>query len=85
MFGTVYYFNPRGFAFIRPSDESEDVFAHVSQFDLPGEYGKKAVAVGIVVEFELGTRNGKSVARNVRIVDALVGATSDGGNVNERN
>lgn len=68
MFGTICHFDPRGFAFIRPSDGSQDVFAHISNFDLPGEYGNKVVAVGTAVEYETGVRNGKMEARNVHIV-----------------
>jgi cold shock CspA family protein len=45
--GTVRFFDPRGYGFIKPSDGSEDVYFHVS---------------------ELGTRNGKKVARNVVVL-----------------
>lgn len=66
MFGTVKFFDPRGFGFIRPSDGSEDIYFHCSE--LPGERGRRFVDEGAVVEYEIGTRNGKRVARNIRIV-----------------
>jgi CspA family cold shock protein len=66
MFGTVKFFDPRGFGFIRPSDGGADLYFHVSE--LPGERGKRFVDVGARVEYELGTRDGKLLARNIVIL-----------------
>lgn len=66
MYGTIKLFDPRGYGFIRPSDGSDDLYFHCS--DLPGERGKRFIDVGTVVEFDLGTRNGKPLARNIRVV-----------------
>jgi len=67
--GTVKLFDHRGFGFVRPSDGSEDIFFHCSE--LPGGRGKRSIDEGAYVQYELGTRNGRKVARNIRI---LVGA-----------
>ena len=64
--GTVRFFDPRGYGFIKPSDGSEDVYFHVSE--LPDERGKRFIDEGTLVEYELGTRNGKKVARNVVVL-----------------
>jgi len=68
MFGIVQFFDPRGFGFIRPSDGSADLYFHVSE--LPGERGKRFIDVGTRVEYEIGTRNGKPLARNLVILGA---------------
>ena len=69
--GTVVFFDPhRGFGFIRPRYGAEDLFFHCSE--LPGERGKRFVNVGGYVQYELGTRQGKAVAKNVKLlVDPL--------------
>jgi cold shock CspA family protein len=64
--GIVKLFDPRGYGFIRPSDGSEDLYFHCSE--LPGERGKRYIDQGTYVEYQLGTRNGKKVARDIRIL-----------------
>jgi cold shock CspA family protein len=68
MIGTVRLFSPRGFGFIS-CDGNDDLFFHVSQLP-PGEYGKKSIAEGTVVEFELGNHKGREVAKRISIIDA---------------
>ena len=67
MFGRVRFFDPRGYGFIRPADPGlEDIYFHCTE--LPGERGKRSIEVGILVEYDIGTRNGKLTARNVRVM-----------------
>jgi len=70
--GHVRLFDPRGFGFIAPNDESDDVFFHASE--LPGERGKRSIAEGQAVMFEEGTYQGRPVAKKVMPV-----AADDGG------
>lgn len=64
--GIVKLFDPRGYGFIRPSDAAEDLYFHCSE--LPGERGKRFIEQGTFVEYDIGTRNGKPCARNIRII-----------------
>jgi CspA family cold shock protein len=67
--GTVKFFSDRGYGFIRPSSGDADVFFHITE--LPEEYRQQVIEEGIHVQFELGVRNGKKIARNIIV---LVGA-----------
>ena len=62
--GKVKFFSVRGWGFITPSDGGPDVYLHVSE--LPGEKGKRWIAEGELVSYEIGIRNGRPAARNVR-------------------
>jgi len=62
--GTVKFFDARGFGFLQPLDGSESIFFHASE--LPGERGKRFIPDGQHVSFEVGTHQGRTVAKNVR-------------------
>ncbi len=66
--GTIKFFSDRGFGFIRPSSGDEDVFFHITE--LPEEYREREQVIqeGIHVQYELGVRNGKQIARNVVVL-----------------
>ncbi len=70
--GIVRFFDPRGFGFLQPNDGSEEIFFHASE--LPGERGKRFIPDGQHVSFEIGTHQGRTVAKNVRPLP-----TEDGG------
>ncbi len=67
--GTIKFFSDRGSGFIRPSSGDADVFFHITEF--PEEYRQQVIQEGTHVQFELGVRNGKRIARNIIV---LVGA-----------
>jgi len=65
MRGTVVFYDRlKGFGFALPEDNSNDVFIHFSQ--IPGTGGTKWLAKGDEIEFEVGHRNGKRVALDIR-------------------
>ena len=67
MFGTVVFYNPdRAYGFIRQAERLADVFFHVTEYSGDPD----ALQNGAHVEFELGERKGKIVARNVRTLGA---------------
>lgn len=68
MEGTIKFISNRGYGFIRPSRGGADVFFHITEF--PEDY-REQVIQGIHVQYELGVRNGKEIARNIIV---LVGA-----------
>ncbi len=64
MFGTINYFNQRGFGFIRTTEDAEDLYFHVSEYA-----GDEADLIrGAKVEFQLGVFKGKPCARNIRLL-----------------
>ena len=64
--GTVKWFNSvKGFGFIRPSDGSSDVFAHVTAVERAGMSG---LAEGQKVSYDLATERGKTAAVNLKAV-----------------
>jgi CspA family cold shock protein len=66
MRGTVKWFsNDKGYGFIKPDEEGEDVFVHFS--GVTGE-GFKSLSEGDVVEFEVTPGDRGPQATNVRIV-----------------
>ena len=70
--GTVVFFsNPKGYGFIKPSSGGEDVFVHYSNIDMEG-YRK--LDGGDQVEYEIGVHpdNGKPQAINVRVIQKAV-------------
>jgi cold shock CspA family protein len=67
MFGTVVdYFPARGFGFVRQAERPADIFFHLSEF----RGNPDALTEGAKVEFSLGERKGKVVARDVRLLEA---------------
>ena len=67
MFGTVVeYFPARAFGFIRQAERPSDIFFHLSEFrgDL------NSLTEGAKVEFNLGERKGKTVARDIRLLES---------------
>lgn len=66
MFGTINYFNHRGFGFIRTSESMEDLYFHVSEYagDEPD------LIRGANVEFQVGVFKAKPCARNIRLLPA---------------
>ena len=69
--GTVKFFDARGWGFIAPGDGSEAIFFHASE--LLGKRGQRSIEDGAPVTFEVGSFNGRAVAKTVRPV------ASDGG------
>lgn len=75
--GTVRWFDAdRGFGFIAPGDESDDLFVHASE--IVGPDGPKVLREGQTVEFEVGEGDRGPQARRVRVTgdqaaDAPVG------------
>jgi len=64
--GTVRWFDAdRGFGFIAPEDEAEDLFVHASE--IVGEDGPKVLREGQTVEFEIGEGDRGPQARRVRV------------------
>ena len=64
--GTVKWFNQtKGYGFITPSDNSNDVFVHISAVE---ESGIGALKDNDKVSFELSTKNGKTSAVNLQRV-----------------
>jgi CspA family cold shock protein len=64
--GTVKFFDLRGYGFIVPSNGGEDLYFHASE--LPGKRGERTIADGQPVSYEVGSRNGKPVAKKVVVL-----------------
>ena len=64
--GTVKWFNAtKGYGFIKPDSEGQDVFVHISAVEKAGYTG---LAEGARVSYELVSgRSGKTSAENLRI------------------
>ena len=78
-FGTVKFYRPQnGFGFIRQSNGGPDIFFHVSE--LPAEYQRRAIIQeGTQVQYDLGLHNGRTVARNVRVLEAAPPSANQSG------
>jgi CspA family cold shock protein len=66
--GNVKWYNAaKGFGFIAPEGDGNDVFVHVSTLE---RAGISRLAEGQAIEFELAAgRDGRASAANVRLVD----------------
>jgi cold shock CspA family protein len=65
MIATVRFFNrSRAWGFGTPADKSSDIFLHASNLPMNRRYLNE----GDVIEYELGERNGKPIALNIRII-----------------
>ena len=75
MFGTIQHYRPdKGFGFIRSADHLADLFFHVTEFHGSPEL----LRVGAKVEFNLGERKGKRIARDVRLLEEACAILSGG-------
>jgi CspA family cold shock protein len=59
------YRDDRGYGFIRPDDDDEDLFVHITAFNSAGIFPER----GGRYEFEVSERNGKPIAINIRLID----------------
>lgn len=65
--GTVKWFNfSKGFGFIAPEDGGKDVFVHISALE---KAGLKQLNDGQRVSYELVTKNGKTSAENISLLN----------------
>ncbi len=63
--GTVRWFNTtKGYGFIKPSDNSKDVFVHISALQ---KAGITKLSEGDKIYFEVESQKGKSSAVNLRL------------------
>ena len=62
--GTIVFWNPKGYGFIAPDEDGDNIFFHCSA--LEGERGQRFIAEGTQVEFQVGVRNGRKCAIKVR-------------------
>lgn len=71
MQGTVEFFNPsKGWGFIKRNDEGKDIFVHYSEIQMDGY---KSLNRGDVVSFDVGDKDGKTIAANVVLLEAANG------------
>ena len=64
--GTVKWFNStKGYGFIEPSDNSKDVFLHISAVE---QAGIRDLNEGQKVSFTTETQNGKVSAVDIRLI-----------------
>lgn len=66
--GTVKWFNTtKGYGFIKPDDNSKDVFVHISALQ---KAGLRTLIEGQRVNYDLVEDRGKMAASNLQIVEA---------------
>lgn len=66
--GKVKWFNKRkGYGFIQPDNGEKDVFVHISALD---QAGIKELRDGESVSYELETKNGKTSAVNLQLLNS---------------
>lgn len=58
----------RGFGFLSPINGSEDIFCHHSGLAF-GKPGYRNLERGCLVEFEISERDGRTVAKKVRLIE----------------
>lgn len=59
----VFFEKQRGYGFIRPATNAEDIFVHISECE-----ARRELNVGDLVEFDLATHRGKPAARNASVL-----------------
>ncbi len=65
--GTVKWFNTtKGYGFIKPDDGGQDVFVHISAVE---RAGLRTLADNQKVSYELFSKNGKTSASNLQIIE----------------
>ena len=63
--GTVRWFNPtKGYGFIKPDGDGQDVFVHISAVE---RAGLSSLNEGQQVEYEIVTDRGKQSAGNLKV------------------
>lgn len=63
--GTVKWFNAqKGFGFIQPSDNSKDVFVHISAVE---RAGLSSLNEGQKISYDVVTERGKEAAANLKV------------------
>jgi CspA family cold shock protein len=64
--GTVKWFNPaKRFGFIKPDDNSSDVFVHISALEAAG---LNMLDEGQRVQYDLAENKGKTSAANLKLI-----------------
>ncbi|MDE3015441.1 MAG: cold-shock protein [Pseudomonadota bacterium] len=64
--GTVKWYNPaKRFGFIKPDDDTQDVFVHVSALEAAG---LMTLDEGQRVSYDLAENKGKSSAANLKLI-----------------
>jgi cold shock CspA family protein len=81
VFGTVRFFDHRGWGFIQPCDGSKDMFFNANA--LPGPRGKRSIEDGRAVSYEIGEHNGRATAIKIVPLESLP-SSEDGGRGNEQ-
>jgi cold shock CspA family protein len=66
MTGTIEFVSPRLWGFIGPTEQLPDIYFHASC--LSADLNPRDLKSGMRVEYEVGTRNQKPIALNVRKV-----------------
>ncbi len=65
--GTVkWYSAQKGYGFIQPEDNSQDVFVHASALEKAGLF---SLSEGQKVNYELATNKGRTSAANIQLVN----------------
>jgi CspA family cold shock protein len=65
--GTVkWYSAQKGYGFIQPEDNSQDVFVHASALEKAGLF---SLSEGQKVNYELATNKGRTSAANIQVIN----------------
>lgn len=64
--GTVNWFNPnKGFGFITPSDNTKDIFLHISELE---KAGIKNITEGQKLSYRIANEKGKDFAIDIKLI-----------------
>jgi CspA family cold shock protein len=64
--GTVNWFNPnKGFGFITPSDNTKDIFLHISELE---KDGIKNITEGQKLSYRIANEKGKDFATDIKLI-----------------